>query len=247
MTKLFTISLFIFTTLLLKAQDESLELIGDRPDMTESAYTITKGHLQFESGVDISKDAIDETTLTYNSSLLRYGLNNKAELRLGVELYKTFWGDYSKNLVPIYLGTKIRLVEKNGKIPQIALIVATGAELQKAGIRSILELTPGAIFTFENSLTDNISIGYNLGIEYSNLAQEITGILSASLGIGMGEHSGVYVEAAWFPAPQTNDARFNAGITHQFSAKFQADIYGGLGLLTDSPFFNAGAGVIFLF
>ncbi|MDA3930424.1 MAG: hypothetical protein PF541_15860 [Prolixibacteraceae bacterium] len=217
--------------------------------MTESAYVIPKGHLQFETGFDYSKESENATSKSYNSSLFRFGLTNNTELRFGFEFVKETEDilDSEKNSTPLYFGSKIHLLEKKNKLAQIALIVVYVVNIQKVGIRTIVDFTPNVIFTFENDLTDNISIGYNLGIDYSSIAKEIMGIVSASVGVGLGEKSGFYLEGAYFPAPNTNDAQFNFGLTHQIIQAFQLDVYRGLGLLADSPVFNAVAGLIYLF
>lgn len=248
MTKLFTIFLLILISHWLFGQDIEAELIGDRPDMTESAYTVAKGHLQFETGFDYSMESTYERTTTFNSSLIRYGISNKAELRFGFEMSEFKQNDFENFSVPFYLGSKIALKQNKGLIPQVALILATGLEKVEVDNPDFLyDFTPQAILTFENSLTDNLALGYNLGFEYSTTDQAITGIISASLGIGLSEKTGCFIEVAAFPSNLTSDARFNAGLTHSFTEKFQADFYGGIGLLHDSPISNIGVGFIYLF
>lgn len=248
MTKLFTILFFLTISTFIQAQETKPELIGDRPDMTESAYIIAKKHLQIETGFDFSKESSLSSTYTYNSTLIRYGLFESAELRLGVESANTIFNEVSSKSLPLYVGTKIHILDKDKNYTQIALIVASGIEWLDTGLGNLVfDFTPNAIFTFENNITDNISLGYNLGLEYSTLSREITGIISAALGIGLGDKNGAFAELAWFPTDLSNDVRLNTGFTHLFSDNIQMDIYGGLGLTPDSPVFNVGAGLIFLF
>lgn len=219
------------------------ELIGDRPDMTESAYTVPKGFFQFETGVDFTYLSDKNTETSFNSSLLRYGISKNAELRLGIDVMQNKVQDIQTFSVPFYLGTKIHLLKKDKLIPEMALIIASSG--QKTD--HTFDFTPGIIGTCEFNLSQIISLGINVGAEYSTLDENSTGIVSAALGIGIGEDIGIFLESAWFPSNLSNDARFNAGITYLVSKGFQLDLYSGFGLLSDSPVCNAGAGIILLF
>lgn len=73
-------------------------LVTDRPDATESSSVIAPGFMQLEVGVTAFEDAAGEAVQEYAGSLLRVGLVEDWELRLG-------WGGYAEtDAVSVALG-----------------------------------------------------------------------------------------------------------------------------------------------
>ena len=66
------------------AQTSPPDLVTDRPDQTESSITVPFKSLQIETGFIKEKQG-ENTNLAYNTTLLRYGLLENLELRLGLE------------------------------------------------------------------------------------------------------------------------------------------------------------------
>ena len=79
----FLIIPWIFTM----AQNDSIaELITDRPDATESSSTVPKNTLQIEMGFirdQMSSSEFEINTIGIATTLLRYGVWDNFELRLG--------------------------------------------------------------------------------------------------------------------------------------------------------------------
>src|SRR3972149_6805763 len=78
------------------AQEDGAELITDRPDQTESSAVVPLKSLQIETGFIIENketNIFKSRAFTYNSTLLRYGLVENMELRLGLE----YLGEKVKN------------------------------------------------------------------------------------------------------------------------------------------------------
>ena len=78
----------VFLSVLCEAQDKAPELITDRPDQTESSSVVPLKSLQIETGFVLENDETDNTrqkSFAYNTTLLRYGLFDNMELRLGLE------------------------------------------------------------------------------------------------------------------------------------------------------------------
>lgn len=71
-----------------KAQVIVPDLITDRPDQTESSAIVPLKSLQIETGFVMEKDETDlikQKSFAYNTTLLRFGLLENLELRLGLE------------------------------------------------------------------------------------------------------------------------------------------------------------------
>ena len=84
---LFAVSLTAF------AQDTAIDspLVTDRPDATEASSTVGKGVFQIETGgfYESYKDGNETFELnTYNTTLLRYGILDNLEIRVGWNLLK---------------------------------------------------------------------------------------------------------------------------------------------------------------
>jgi len=82
------LTLTLVATTIATAQSPKNEgaLITDRPDATESPYTVGTGNFQIETGAlftDNGDDAFNTESTVFNTGLLRYGLNETIELRLG--------------------------------------------------------------------------------------------------------------------------------------------------------------------
>ncbi|MGF7139044.1 transporter [Roseimarinus sediminis] len=233
----------LFSILQLQLKAQTAELIGDRPDMTESAYTIAKGHLQIETGFEHTAYHQRYAETSLNSTLIRLGIIDQAELRLGFGLdgrtsvYETYLH------LPFYLGSKIHVLSKESSGVEMAVLLSASGDFTDQQI----SLVPGVIVALEFDLSEQVALGMNAGAEYDGQNQLLSGILSASAGFSLNERTGFFTEGVLLPAREVRDARLNAGITYLFTPKIQADFYGGVGLLEDSPAFVTGAGIILLF
>ncbi|MGB3605655.1 transporter, partial [Psychroserpens sp.] len=119
------------------AQDDapnkaSQPLVTDRPDATEASATVGKGTLQIETGglyESFKDNAVQSQNYTFNTTLIRFGILDNLELRMGwdfVEGVTTVNGNtldnVSSGLSPLLLGVKIDISEEINGLPEIALI-----------------------------------------------------------------------------------------------------------------------------
>lgn len=233
--------IFIVITVAIKAQNESPELITDRPDQTESSVTVPHKFLQIETGfvMENSKtDLADQKAYTYNSTLLRYGLFDNLELRLGLE----YLGEKVTNknaettnaisgLSPLYAGFKAKIAEEDGWKPEIAFLAAmvlpfTASEDYKpeysgADIR----------FAFSHTLSDRFSLGYNLGAQWNGETAMPSYFYSVSLGAGIIYKLEMFIESYGL-IPETGEAEhlLDAGFTYLLLPNLQFDASGGIGI-----------------
>ena len=124
----------IYNQPLLQAQ-ETVELVGDRPDQTESSVTVPHQTLQIETGFFFMNNTygyVKFTQTEYNGTLLRYGLLKFLELRFGAG----FEGNNTEilnsadnpakskddGLSPLSVGFKVNLFKGRDIIPPSALI-----------------------------------------------------------------------------------------------------------------------------
>lgn len=240
MKKLVFFILFL-ATIGAHAQTEQPELITDRPDQTESAAVVPYRYLQIESGFSYAKSETDyskQGDYSYNSTLLRYGLFEGFELRLGLEYLgtkitdkATDEADKTNGFGPLYTGFKVALVEENGPRPQIAFLgdlelSFTANEAYKA------EHTGSSMrFAFSNTLSDRFSLGYNLGMQWTGSSSAPVYNYSISLGAGITDQLGAYIECfGYLPELEGQENLLDGGLTYLISPNFQLDLSAGIGL-----------------
>ena len=227
------------------AQNEVPDLVTDRPDQTESSYVVPQKSLQIETGFiweNDENDSYKQQTFVYNTTLLRYGLFERMELRLGlaylseeVKIKHTDTTNTNTGFSPLYAGFKIAVVEENGWIPEIAflgglVIPFTAHEEFKAPYSA-----PSMRFAFTHTLSDRVSLGYNLGAEWYGETAIPDYFYSIALGVGITDKIGAYIEAFGFiPEEGRANHLVDGGFTWLVLPNLQLDLSGGFGLTEES-------------
>jgi len=224
------------------AQDEddrlSNPLVTDRPDATEASSTVGKGVLQIESGgffESFEVNNIKTENYTYNTTLIRYGLLDNLELRLGWDFVEgitkvngTKLDNVTSGLSPLLLGIKLDLSEENGAMPEIALIGHV-FPIFSAG-RDYRPETTAVDFRFSlsHTLNENSSLGYNIGAQWGNDSPEAAAIYTLSYGYSFSDKWGMYAEV-YGDLPEDSSANhfWDAGLTYLASNDLQFDAYVG--------------------
>ncbi|MEO7984426.1 MAG: transporter [Bacteroidota bacterium] len=231
-----------FAVLLLAASAEAqVEKIDtDRPDQTESAVTVPRHYFQAEFGFNKENTFGRNYDLIHPTVLLKYGLT-KFEFRLEAN-YKTSYEHLIPNpkkttgFDPLVIGFKAALWEEKNLLPKTSLIVHAGIPAFSSTAFKTDHLAPSFRFTFQNSVTDNIAIGYNLGAEWDGFTSTPTWIYTFAPGFNLGEKWYGYIEAFGFirknEMPQHN---LDAGIAYYISPDIKMDVSGGVGISAAAP------------
>lgn len=210
------------------------ELITDRPDATESPNTVPLKSLQIETGAyyESFKDGnIKNEVLGYNTSLLRYGLLNNLELRLGWDFEEgrsaindKKLDNISSGFSPLLFGMKVEITQERGLLPDIGLMVHLNLPFL-AGTDYKPETT-GAnfIFAFGHTLCEKSSLSYNLGAEWGNDSPEIAYLYSVAYGYSITDKLGAYAEV-YGDFPEDNQANhlWDVGLTYLLQHNLQLD------------------------
>lgn len=225
-------------------------LVTDRPDATESSSVVAPAFMQLEIGVTAFEDAEGEPTEEYGGSLLRVGLVEDWELRLG-------WGGLAdtgetSGVTDGSLGFKYHIAAENPETwkPEMALLAQTTVPFGKDAFSSD-EWDPGFLFAFSHTLSDRWSLGYNLGVELATSekanGEETTlasGLYSVALGYGATDQLGFYIEVFGdngFSAEDSSTS-LDGGITWLFDDDNQLDLFAGVGLDDDANDWFVGLG-----
>ena len=239
--KVTIISLLLLITIVGKAQNDTPNLITDRPDQTESSSTVPHKSLQIETGFvieNIKTESISQKSFAYNTTLLRYGLLENFELRLGLEylgdkteIINTDAKNTISGLSPLYAGFKTKIANEDGWKPEIAflggLILPFTAHENYKTSYSAADIR----FSFAHTLSDRFSLGYNLGAQWDGETAIPGYFYSAALGVGVTDKIGFFLESYGLVAEEGDaEHMLNAGITYLALPNLQFDMSGGIGI-----------------
>jgi hypothetical protein len=238
------------------------ELVTDRPDQTESASIVPPRHVQIETGWTHSENddaGVDAKTDSYAETLLRLGVRQDLEWRLG---FSGFQGEDVKlrggrdagahGPADSDAGFKYHLREELGWVPETAFI--GGATLPTGGKDFTSRRSdPSFRFTCAHTLSDRLSLGYNLGAAWTS-EEDVRGerdtvsVLeyTATLGLVLTDLLGSFIEffgdaklsAAGAPAHS-----IDGGFTWLLRENVQLDLLGGVGVSSEADDWFVGAGV----
>ena len=231
-------------------ENENVELIGDRPDQTESAFTIPKGYFQLEDGFLFENETSEIQNISYSSLLLRYGIFEHFELRFNTEYNKIKGAGFDdiSGFSPVSLGAKIHVNEEKGWLPQIAFLGHVG--IAETGVSDFKQDYHSAqmVLTFNHTISDFWSVGYSLGVAFPSELNYSVGTYTLVSGFALTEKVGAFVEVYGdFSKYMTPENKVNGGITYLLAPRFQIDIAGGFGLNDAAADNYFGFGLIYLF
>jgi hypothetical protein len=232
---------------------EKPELVTDRPDQTEAPSLVPAGGLQIETGFVYEKDGeknVSTTNVTYNTTLLKYGVNDHFELRfiteyLGERTHAPETTSKVNGFSPLAMGVKIRLADQKGFWPQAALI---GHVNLKTGSRAFEPNYTAADFrfTFAHTLSKKLSLSYNVGAEWNGETPEAAFLYTLSVGYSINSRAGLFLESySFFPEESKADNRADAGFTYKITPVVQWDISAGVGLSKNAPDTFISTGISF--
>ncbi|WP_100804357.1 transporter [Ulvibacter sp. MAR_2010_11] len=215
-------------------KEETADLITDRPDATESPNTVPKGSIQLETGAfyeSYKNEGIQDEILGYNTTLVRYGLLNNFELRVGwnfeegrTSLDGTRISDVSSGFSPLLLGMKVEITEEKGLLPDIGLLghlmlpflAATDYRPETTGV--------DFRFSFAHTINEKSGIAYNLGAQWGDDSSEVAYVYTLVYGFSISEKIGIYAEVYGdFPEDSKANHYWDTGLTYALQKNIQLD------------------------
>jgi len=232
---LFTTSLLMGLSSLYSQEKGRMET--DRPDQTESPVLTKKKFIQAEWGFSIEKEN-GFPFYVHPTVLWKYGASKRFEFRFITELVSvethlinSGGKQTHSGLLPIQIGGKISFWEEKGLLPKTSLIFHVAPS--KLGSKKFHtdKWSPNFRFTMQNTISENVGLGYNLGAEWDGISNTPYWIYTFAPGINMGKNFYGYLEL--FGAVRKNEApqhSFDAGLAYYFHDNFKLDISSGFGL-----------------
>ncbi len=219
----------------------------DRPDQTECPFITPKGFIQVENGFTIENVNKSQKSYSYPSSLWKYGVSKNVELRLITEL-KTEKNEVNSisGISPITIGFKAKLLEEKGIIPKTSFIGHINTS--KIGSKQFQSnsILPSFRFTMQHTLTQKITVAYNLGAEWND--ENVDFIYTLTSGFSLTEKLGFYAELYGFvPNDISSNHRCDGGFTYLVNDNLIFDFSGGYGLTNNAPQNYISLGVSYRF
>lgn len=241
------------------------EFATDRPDKTESPYTVDAGHFQFEADLASfardREDGVRATSLALGAVNLKLGVAHRADVQVIVAPYvrqttrdlATGVRDRREGVGDVTVRFKRNLWgDDNGRtafalMPFVTLPTASngvGADRAEFGL-----IAPLAV-----ALTDRLGLGLMTEVDF--VARETGGgrvasfINSATLSAGVTDRLGVYAEL-WTERSTERGARLamtgDMGVTFLVADDVQLDAGANIGLSRAAPDLQLYAGIAKLF
>lgn len=257
MKKLFVIviSFFCLINLSLLAQTVTPELVTDRPDQTESALVVPENTYQIETGFSFQKQKyfegelnIENDNISFASTLIRYGINDIIEMRLGGEYFlgkSTIDGVEStiSGIQEMYMGAKIQLWRNKLFLTDAALLINLFMPFGNERLRPE-KFEPGIALAVSRDLFEGFSLGINFGAQNSSETSNNIYFYTSAIGIELTEKLGCFVEIF---GDVTKNSRANhfidAGFTYLQMKNLQVDLSAGSILFSDNADWFVGMGI----
>lgn len=209
-------------------------MITDRPDATESPATVPTKSFQVETGSfyeSYTENAIKSELFTYNTTLLRYGLLENLELRLGVNIENTKVSSNRNQVAnsgtsvsPLLAGIKVAIAKENKFLPEIGLL--GHLYLPFTAKKDVRPETTGVDFrfSFAHTLSERSGLAYNLGAQWLDAVPGAAYVYTLVYGYSITPRFGAYAEA-YGDLPEATKANhfWDAGVTYAVRPNVQLD------------------------
>lgn len=222
---------------------QEVEFTADRPGASTGPSVVSKGVIQWEQGVQYDGDGA-KGSFTFSNTLLRYGLFDGVELRLSGDAfcYDAF-GSWKSAFSGLGIGAKIRCCDEQGAIPAVAVLA--DFQIPSTGTKGFAAeyFTPSFYLLFENTLSDKLSLGYNVGAEWDGLTPSPATFLAVGLGYSVTEDLGCFVESYNYLAKGGNAYCADFGLNYMLARKVQVDVAANLDLCNPAQSWSVSLGV----
>lgn len=216
-----------------KAQEKTIEPIAtDRPDQTETPEVVPFKYFQMENGFNVeSEDGI--LKFVHPTILWKVGIFKSTELRVitDVSTQKDSIGKYKAGLAPIEIGFKTAICEEHKARPKISFIAHLAVPYLSTKNQRTKYFAPNFRFALEHTLKKNISLGYNVGMEWNGDSPYPSFIYTLANGYDLTDKWYLYYEVFGnIPLQEKSTHLFDAGVAYLIKNSMQLDLSAGFQL-----------------
>ena len=241
-------------------EQNEIWLSADRPGEGTGSEVLNKGFIQWETGFECLH-TLGTHIVTMPTTLFRFGLHKHVELRLEYtgdlmlfdhpDADPTTQDEQLYIPAPLEIGTKILLWDHHGGsldkawIPRTAVLCNLGLPISKS-LAKDLPVSGSVDLLFENEVTEWLSLGYDVGVQWNEWAPAPD--IFASLGVNFEptNHLGLFIESFNLFDPDAIDLNtgktythchinLDFGITYAVHPRVQLDAYAGFNIYNSEP------------
>lgn len=232
-----------------KAQEEPPVLTADRPGYTWSAEVLPLHKVSWENGFGFESSTDNAHTMTLNSTILRYGIFENAELRIGTDflMFNDQVMEPTFAIAPLTIGTKLKVYESDNWLPSIGLLAEFSSS--HIGSKELLpsHLSPSMYVLFEHSINDWFWLCYNAGLQWDGETATPQTTLSLVLGFNVTDELGAYLDIYnSFHPEEGNQYMTEFGLTWMVSHRLQLDLECDLDFQHLGKYYAIGCGVAWM-
>ncbi len=240
----------LMTAVFCKAQEELPVLSADRPGYTWGAEVLPLHKVSWENSFGFESSPSGAHTLTLNGTIIRYGILENMELRVGTDFLAFNDGQAKEptfGIAPLTIGTKLKVYESSNWLPSIGLL----AEFKSPhiGSKELLpsHLAPSMYVLFEHNIMDRFWLCYNAGLEWDGETASPQTFLSLVLGYNITDNIGAFVETYNYIHPEDgNQYMTEFGLMWMVSRRLQLDIECDLDFQNFGKYYAIGGGVAWM-
>ncbi len=227
---------FLAITYFASAQETNNDLgplVTDRPDQTEASTLVPVGFIQIETGAAFEsfKDgSIKTEDFTINTTLIRFGLLESLELRLGWDVVDGTLKnngntvDVTSGFSPLLFGVKLAIAEEKGALPEIGFIGHINLPFLASSDYKPETTGVDFRFAFTHTLSERSSLAYNVGAAWEGDNPEASYLYTIAYGYSFTDKLGAYAELYGdFPENSMANHLWDAGVTYLISDNVQLD------------------------
>lgn len=237
--------LLSFLPLSVLAQNEEAGFTADRPGVITGPDVLPKGRLQWEMGMgyqQVRQNGTKSYIWTLNTTLLRFGISDYAELRLqgdwnneGGDIF-----DYSGS-DNVAIGAKAKLFDGWKFVPAVSLL--GNVIIPSNSNNNMPNNWSGQMgLLCQNQLTPWLSLGYEGDLTWFDSEKPII-FYGANLGFTLNDRWQLMVEEYNYKYPDSHDNWMELGIIWQLSRRVQIDVNTDIYLNDFKSFWSIAAGI----
>lgn len=235
-------------------KDLSFAVSSDRPSASYSSLVVPRNRMIIESGgiLTVNDDEPTKTThININNTLIRYGLFNNLEVRLGWN-YDFFKYTYTPTtptpgiesdefgLSPLFVGGKVQVFAQSNFFKNSSIV----AHINLRQLASPKFRTPynghNIYFISDMPSSGKLGMTYNLGLSWDGFSPQAYGAASTCFTYNLGDATAfAEVYTTW-----SNKDDFHlsgdAGVQWLVSKRIQLDASAGIGLYNNPSWFVSG-------
>lgn len=250
MNRILFLIFLTFTVAAGKSQSLVPDFSADRPGMATPTNIMMPLKFQIESGFSFERSGsagAKQDYILFNSSLLRFGIDKNAEIRLQTDVAQLKTDSVNlTGMNPLTLGVKLKIFGKSRSflLPQASVLMnVTLPWLGKKEFRPVHPI-PSVFLLMQNDITQKLNVCYNFGVQYDEESAAPVEFFALCFGYGFNDKFSAFIENYNYFASASGPVNsFDAGCAWMVAKNVQLDVSGNLNCQDFKHYFMLNCGV----